>query len=45
MIPSFVYMNFIVALNFTAIFLELMRAPRVWIKTERSTKVTGEVIG
>ncbi|MCH4814214.1 MAG: glycosyltransferase family 2 protein [Saccharolobus sp.] len=45
MIPSFVYMNFIVALNFTAIFLELIRAPRVWIKTERSAKVTGEVIG
>ncbi|WP_338599377.1 glycosyltransferase family 2 protein [Sulfolobus tengchongensis] len=45
MIPSFVYMNFVVALNFTAIFLELIRAPRVWIKTERSAKVTGEVIG
>ncbi|QGA55160.1 glycosyltransferase [Sulfolobus sp. E5-1-F] len=45
MIPSFIYMNFIVALNFTAIFLELIRAPRVWIKTERSAKVTGEVIG
>ncbi|AAK43339.1 Glycosyltransferase, putative [Saccharolobus solfataricus P2] len=45
MIPSFVYMNFIVALNFTAIFLELIRAPRVWVKTERSAKVTGEVMG
>jgi cellulose synthase/poly-beta-1,6-N-acetylglucosamine synthase-like glycosyltransferase len=44
MVPSFIYMNFIVALNFIAIFLELIRAPRIWIKTERSGKVTGEVI-
>lgn len=44
MLPSFIYMNFIVALNFIAIFLELIRAQRVWIKTERSGKVTGEVI-
>lgn len=44
MIPSFMYMNFIVALNFTAILLEMLRAQRTWVKTERSGKIAGDVM-
>ena len=36
---SLIYMNFVVLLNFIAIVLEIIRAPRVWIKTERSGKI------
>ncbi|BCU69417.1 glycosyltransferase [Stygiolobus caldivivus] len=42
-ILSLIYMNFVVILNLTAIILEVMRTPRVWIKTERSGKITSEV--
>ncbi len=45
-ILSVLYMNFLVALNFIAIMLEVLRFPRVWIKTERSEKlntVLGEI--
>ncbi|MEM0091119.1 MAG: glycosyltransferase family 2 protein [Saccharolobus sp.] len=43
MIPSFLYMNLVVALNFIAILLEVTRAQRIWIKTERSGKIPGDV--
>jgi cellulose synthase/poly-beta-1,6-N-acetylglucosamine synthase-like glycosyltransferase len=36
---SLIYMNFVVLLNFIAIILEIIRAPKVWIKTERSGKI------
>ncbi|MFP3169799.1 MAG: glycosyltransferase family 2 protein, partial [Sulfolobaceae archaeon] len=42
-ILSLIYMNFVVLLNLTAMFMEIVRAPKVWIKTERSGKITSEV--
>jgi len=42
-ILSLIYMNFVVLLNLTALFMEIVRAPKVWIKTERSGKITSEV--
>ena len=43
-ILSLIYMNFVVLLNLIAIVLEIFRAPRVWIKTERSGRITPEVL-
>ncbi|AAY79691.1 glycosyltransferase [Sulfolobus acidocaldarius] len=39
-ILSLIYMNFVMLLNVTAVFLEIVRVPRVWIKTERSGKIS-----
>ncbi|ARM76203.1 glycosyltransferase [Acidianus manzaensis] len=39
-ILSLIYMNFIVILNLTAIFMELFRTQRTWFKTERSGNIS-----
>ena len=38
-ILSLAYMNFVILLNTIALFLEITKRPRVWIKTERSGKI------
>ena len=38
-ILSLAYMNFVIILNIIALFLEITKRPRVWIKTERSGKI------
>ncbi|AWR98291.1 glycosyltransferase [Acidianus sulfidivorans JP7] len=39
-ILSLIYMNFVVILNLTAIFMELLRTQRTWFKTERSGNIS-----
>nr|WP_253823149.1 glycosyltransferase family 2 protein [Acidianus sp. RZ1] len=39
-ILSLIYMNMVVVLNVIAIFLEMLRFPRTWVKTDRTGNVT-----
>jgi len=38
-ILSLAYMNFVIILNVIALFLEITKRPKIWIKTERSGKI------
>ena len=42
-ILSLAYMNFVIVLNIIALFLEITKRPRIWIKTERSGKILTKI--
>jgi len=40
---SLIYMNFVIVLNLIAVFMEFIKYPKIWIKTDRSGGITVKI--